>query len=159
METIKGVGRLMSEIHTQNLEAPQHISTIDFSKLPFCPLTNFTDTPDTVPQIGPLQPWMDIPHIQTRSITFGWWPLSIYVELPSMNYSNHHFCPHHCLCSSSFTSSQYLLPSEPSHLQATSSAHLHKTIHHVCMSKGLQPDPVVPINLVTRCGMWWNLRQ
>jgi len=30
METIKGVGRLMSEIHTQNLEAPQHISTIDF---------------------------------------------------------------------------------------------------------------------------------
>src|SRR5882672_11289065 len=46
---IKGVKRLMSEFHRQNPKAPQHISTINFSKLPFHPLTNFTDTPDTVP--------------------------------------------------------------------------------------------------------------
>jgi len=40
-EDVKGVRR--------NPEAPQHISTIDFSNLPFHMLTNFTDTPDTVP--------------------------------------------------------------------------------------------------------------
>ena len=43
------VKRLVSEFHRQNPEAPQHISAIDFSELPFCPLTNFIDTPDTVP--------------------------------------------------------------------------------------------------------------
>src|SRR5712664_295345 len=46
---VKGAKRLVSEFHRQNPEAPQHISAIDFSKLPFRPLTNFTDTPDTVP--------------------------------------------------------------------------------------------------------------
>ena len=48
-EDVKGARRLVSEFHQQNLKAPQHISAIDFSKLPFFPLTNFTDTPDTVP--------------------------------------------------------------------------------------------------------------
>ena len=43
----------MSEFHRQNPEAPQHILAIDFPKLPFCPLTNFTDTPGTVlPRLG-----------------------------------------------------------------------------------------------------------
>ena len=48
-EDVKGARRLVSEFHPQNPEAPQHISAINFSKLPFRPLTNFTDTPDTVP--------------------------------------------------------------------------------------------------------------
>ena len=48
-EDVKGARRPVSEFHRQNPEAPQHISAIDFSRLPFCPLTNFTDTPDTVP--------------------------------------------------------------------------------------------------------------
>src|SRR5882672_2249324 len=48
-DDVKGAKRLVSEFHQQNPKAPQHISAIDFSKLPFCPLTNFTDTPDTVP--------------------------------------------------------------------------------------------------------------
>src|SRR5882672_10509108 len=46
---VKGAKRLVSEFHWQNPEAPQHISAINFSKLPFRPLTNFMDTPDTVP--------------------------------------------------------------------------------------------------------------
>src|SRR5882672_5405475 len=48
-DDVKGAKRLVSEFHQQNPEAPQHISAIDFSKLPFRPLTNFMDTPDTVP--------------------------------------------------------------------------------------------------------------
>src|SRR5882724_1249361 len=48
-EHVKGVRRLMSEFHSQNHEAPQHISAIDFSKLPFCTIINFMDTSDTVP--------------------------------------------------------------------------------------------------------------
>ena len=48
-EDVKGARRLMSEFHWQNPKAPQHISAIDFYKLPFCPLTNFMDTLDTVP--------------------------------------------------------------------------------------------------------------
>src|SRR5467141_2673510 len=48
-DDVKCAKKLVSEFHWQNPEAPQHISAIDFSKLPFCPLTNFTDTPDTVP--------------------------------------------------------------------------------------------------------------
>jgi len=39
----------MSEFHRQNPEAPQHFSTIAFSRLPFCPLTNVTDPLDKVP--------------------------------------------------------------------------------------------------------------
>jgi len=46
---VKGSRRLVSEFHHWNPEAPQHISTLDFSNLPFLPLSNFTDTPDTVP--------------------------------------------------------------------------------------------------------------
>jgi len=48
-EDVKGARRLVSEFHRQNPEAPQHISAIDFTKLPFCPTINFTDTSDTVP--------------------------------------------------------------------------------------------------------------
>jgi len=47
-EDVKCTSILMSEFHRQNPKAPQHISAINFSKLPFCPLTNFTDL-DTVP--------------------------------------------------------------------------------------------------------------
>jgi len=46
---VKGMRRLMSEFHRQNPKAPQHISAIDFSRLPFGPLTNFMDTLDTGP--------------------------------------------------------------------------------------------------------------
>ena len=46
---VKGRKRLIYEFHKQNPKAPQHISTINFSRLPFHPLTKFTDTPDTVP--------------------------------------------------------------------------------------------------------------
>src|SRR5882724_10363631 len=49
VEDVKGSRRLVSEFHCRNPEAPQHISTLDFSNLPFRPLSNFTDTPDTVP--------------------------------------------------------------------------------------------------------------
>src|SRR5882724_12200641 len=48
-EDVKGMRRLMSEFHRQNPKAPQHISAIDFSRLPFGPLTNFMDTLDTGP--------------------------------------------------------------------------------------------------------------
>jgi len=48
-ENVKGAKRLVSEFHRQNPKAPQHISVLDFSRLPFHPLTNFIDTLDTVP--------------------------------------------------------------------------------------------------------------
>src|SRR5882724_11525457 len=48
-EDVKGARRLISKFHRQNPEAPQHISAIDFSKLPFRPIINFTDTSVTVP--------------------------------------------------------------------------------------------------------------
>jgi len=48
LEDVKGVRRLITDFHKKNLEAPQHIFTIDFSNLPFCLLTNFNDTLDTV---------------------------------------------------------------------------------------------------------------
>ena len=46
---VKGARRLITKFHRRNPEAPQHISAIDFSNLPFHPLTNFMDTLDTVP--------------------------------------------------------------------------------------------------------------
>ena len=46
---VKGVKRLISEFHRQNPKSPKHLSAIDFSNLPFHPITNFTDTPDIVP--------------------------------------------------------------------------------------------------------------
>src|SRR5882724_4545939 len=46
---VKGTTRLVSEFYRQNPKAPQHISAVNFSKLPFHTLTNFTDTSDTVP--------------------------------------------------------------------------------------------------------------
>src|SRR5882724_592744 len=48
VEDVRGSRWLASEFHCWNPEAPQHISTLYFSNLPFCPLSNFTDTPDTV---------------------------------------------------------------------------------------------------------------
>ena len=48
-EGVKCTKRLVSEFHRQKPKAPQHISAIDFSKLPFHPLTKFADTPDTLP--------------------------------------------------------------------------------------------------------------
>src|SRR5882724_4318323 len=49
VEDIRGSRWLVSKFHHRNPEAPQHISTLYFSNLPFHPLSNFTDTPDTVP--------------------------------------------------------------------------------------------------------------
>ena len=84
---------------------------------------------------------------------------SLYICGRTFYDPQHHcFHPHHHLFLSSFTSSWYLLLFKLNHLWATSLAHFHKTIHHVCTSR-LQPDPVVPIILETRCGMWWKMRQ
>src|SRR5882724_11288128 len=49
VEDVKGSRRLVAKFHCRNPEVPQHISTLDFSNLPFHPLSNFTNTPDTVP--------------------------------------------------------------------------------------------------------------
>jgi len=49
VEDVKGSRRLISKFHCWNPEAPQYISTLNFSNLPFCLLSNFTNTPDTVP--------------------------------------------------------------------------------------------------------------
>src|SRR5882724_6846635 len=46
---IKGSKWLVSEFHHRNPEAPQHISTLNFTNLPFHPISNFTNTPDMVP--------------------------------------------------------------------------------------------------------------
>jgi len=64
--------------------------------------------------------WISLAFGQIFIIS-GWWP-PIYVAPPSMNHSNHHSHPCHP-SHPSFTSGQYLLLSEPSHLWATSSAH------------------------------------
>src|SRR5882724_3520346 len=48
VEDVKGSRQLVAEFHCWNPEVPQHISALNFSNLPFCPLSNFTDTPDTV---------------------------------------------------------------------------------------------------------------
>jgi len=48
-EDIKGSKRLVFEFHHKNPEAPKHRSTLDFANLPFCPISKFTDTPDTIP--------------------------------------------------------------------------------------------------------------
>ena len=46
---IKGMRQLVSEFHCRNPEVPQYISSLDFASLPFSPISNFTDTLDTVP--------------------------------------------------------------------------------------------------------------
>src|SRR5882724_6935084 len=46
---VKGVRQLVSEFHCRNPEVPQYTSSLDFASLPFHPISNFTDTPDTVP--------------------------------------------------------------------------------------------------------------
>src|SRR5882724_9591113 len=48
-EDVKGSRWLVSKFHHRNPEAPQHISTLNFANLPFCPISNFTNTPDMVP--------------------------------------------------------------------------------------------------------------
>jgi len=48
VEDIKGARRMVVEFHCRNPEAPQYILTLDFASLPFCPIANFTDTPDMV---------------------------------------------------------------------------------------------------------------
>src|SRR5882724_8466653 len=48
-EDVKGSRQLVSEFHCRNPEALQQISTLNFTKLPFHPISNFTDTPDMVP--------------------------------------------------------------------------------------------------------------
>ena len=48
-EDVKDSKRLVFEFHHKNPEAPQHISTLDFANLPFCPIMNFTHTPKMVP--------------------------------------------------------------------------------------------------------------
>jgi len=50
---VKGSKWLVSNFHHRNPEAPQHISTLNFSNLQFHPISKFTNTPDTVPQDGP----------------------------------------------------------------------------------------------------------
>jgi len=45
---IKGSRWLVSEFHCRDLAAPQHIYTINFASLPFFPISNFTNTPNTV---------------------------------------------------------------------------------------------------------------
>jgi len=48
-EDVQGLRWLMSEFHCRDLEVPQHISALDFTNLPFCLITNLTDTADMVP--------------------------------------------------------------------------------------------------------------
>src|SRR5882724_10144698 len=41
-EDIKGSKWLVSKFHHRNPEAPQHIYTLNFTNLPFFPISNFT---------------------------------------------------------------------------------------------------------------------
>jgi len=86
--------------------------------------------------VVPPQPWTDIPCIWTRSITFKWWPLSIYVELISMIHGINTSILVFTLSHSPFTSSRYLLPSKLSHPWATSLAYSQHYHYHVCVSMG-----------------------
>jgi len=49
VEDVQGLKQLIVELHHRNLEAPQHISALDFFNLPFHLITNLMDTPDMVP--------------------------------------------------------------------------------------------------------------
>src|SRR5882724_5791436 len=46
---IKGARQLVLEFHHRNPEVPQYISSLDFASLPLLPISNFINTPDTVP--------------------------------------------------------------------------------------------------------------
>src|SRR5882724_5201111 len=46
---VKGSRWLVSKFHHRNPEALQHTSTLNFTNLPFHPISNFTKTPDMVP--------------------------------------------------------------------------------------------------------------
>jgi len=50
---VKGMKRLVAEFHHRNPEAPQYISSLDFACLPFCLITNFTNTQTQYHQDGP----------------------------------------------------------------------------------------------------------
>jgi len=65
--------------------------------------------------------------------------LSLYMQHAFYNHANHHSHPHHFF-HPPFTSSQYLLLSKPSHLQATSSAHSQQPhLSHLCIKGPTQP--------------------
>jgi len=49
VKDVKGSRQLVTEFHYRNPEAPQCIFTLNFTNLPFWPISNFTDTPDIVP--------------------------------------------------------------------------------------------------------------
>src|SRR5882724_9311774 len=46
---VKSMRQLVLEFHHRNPEVPQYISSLNFASLPICPISNFTDTLDTVP--------------------------------------------------------------------------------------------------------------
>ena len=48
-DNVKGSRQSAPGFHHKNPEAPQHISALDFSNLPFHLVTNFTDIPTMVP--------------------------------------------------------------------------------------------------------------
>jgi len=48
-EDVRGSKWLAATFHQRNPKAPQHISALDFTNLPFCLLTNFINISDTVP--------------------------------------------------------------------------------------------------------------
>src|SRR5882724_5411169 len=70
---VKGSKWLVSEFHCRNPEAPQHISTLYFANLPFHPISNLTDTPDTHWEMGKVegcpQPNEDITSSPTSSLS------------------------------------------------------------------------------------------
>jgi len=48
-EEVEGTQQLVATFHQINPEAPQYISSLDFTNLPFHPLPNFMDTLNMVP--------------------------------------------------------------------------------------------------------------
>jgi len=65
----------MSEFHCQNPEALKHISAIDFTNLPFLPITNLTDAPDTVPSYWAIGQCMSGYHTFERGAIVRVFPL------------------------------------------------------------------------------------
>jgi len=61
-EYVKGTGQLYQNSIIEP-EAPQYISSLDFPSLPFRPISNFTDTLDTVPSgwAQVIACWNDMP--------------------------------------------------------------------------------------------------
>ena len=72
-EDVKATKRLVTDLHQRNPEAPQHILALNFSKLPFCPLTNFMDTLDSPVGMGYWWMHIGIATTFTNPITFSIW--------------------------------------------------------------------------------------